>query len=288
VNPGSSVKNRRAFLRLSGTWMAAAGLPAILAAQEQDRALVCIYLMIASSGAALAVGDRITPAMAEMSELYSEGVAAIVNVAAPAGYGPSPELRYSALRFLPGGSFTPRKASPENASVATLPSGLTVASQSAADAITLAAAVSTASLQTEFPETGTGRQLREAAALLRMRNSFGLRRPVLTAVISGFHADAAVRNDEILTDLSHALGAFYRSTMELNISKQVTTYTDMDFGASPAGDRPQLVLGGSVRGGRVYGEHLRSSPYEEYMATLVRWPGAASSAGLREPIGFLE
>jgi uncharacterized protein (DUF1501 family) len=284
MNRGSPTENRRAFLRLSGIWVAAAGLPAILSAQEQDRALVCVYVMTASSGASLAVGDRVNPAMAEMKELYSAGVAAIVNVGAPAGYGPSPELRYSALRFLPGGSFTPRWASPEDASVVTLPSGLTVASQSATDTKTVAAAVSTAGFQTEFPETGIGRQLREAAALLRMRKSFGLRQPVFTAALSGFRADAAVPNNEILADLSQALGAFYRSMLELNISKQVTTYTDMDFGASPAGDRPQLVLGGSVRGGRVYGERLRTDPYETYTGTLARWP----AAGSREPMGFLE
>jgi uncharacterized protein (DUF1501 family) len=290
----SLIKSRRAFLRASffrasGVWVAAAGLPALIAGEDGDRALVCVYLMAGGSEVELANAQRINPAMPEVQDLYSAGVAAIVSsVAAPAGHAASPDQRYGALRFLTNGSFTPKWASPESSSAATLPSGLTVASRSAADAGALASAAATASFRTAFPETGIGRQLRDAAAVLRMRKAFGLTQPVLTSVISGFRPGQPAVNDRILADLSRALSAFYQATLELNIAKQVTTYTDMDFGAAPAEGRAQLVMGGAVHGGRVFSASARTTAYEAYTATLLRWPGAAPTVSTHEPMGFLD
>jgi uncharacterized protein (DUF1501 family) len=260
-----------------------------MAGEDRDRALVCVYLLVGGSDAELANAQRINPALPEVEDLYSAGIAAIIDkVAPPVESAPSPDQRYSALRFLTNGLFTPKWASPESAPAAMLPSGLTIAGRSAADAGALASAAATANFRIAFPETGIGRQLRDAAAVLRLRKSFGLTQPVLTSVISGFQPGQPAGNDRILADLSRALGAFYQATLELNIAKQVTTYTDMDFGAGSVEGRAQLVIGGSVRGGRVYAAASRATPYEVYTATLLRWTGAAPTASSHEPMGFLD
>jgi uncharacterized protein (DUF1501 family) len=289
VDPKSLIRSRRAFLFTSGVWLGVEALPKLVAGENRDRALVCVYVMAGGSDLELANSQRINPALPEVQELYAAGAAAIVSrVAAPAGSGSSPEQRYSALRFLKDGFFTPKWASPDSSLTATLPSGLTVASRSAVDAGVLASAAATASFLTAFPETGIGRQLRDAAAVLRLRKSFGLSQPVLNAVVSGFRAGQAAFNERILADLSHALGAFYQATLEMNIARQVTTFTDMDFGAAPADGRAQLVMGGSVRGGRVFSAGTRATSYEAYTATLMRWPEAAPTASLHDPMGFLD
>ena len=165
-----------------------------------------------------------------------------------------------------------------------LPSGLTLASGAKADSATLAAAAATATLQTEFPATGIGGQLRDAAALLRMRQSFGFNRPIFTAAISGFRPGQPEVNNGLMAELSGALAAFYRATVELQIAKQVTTFTDADFGARGTEGRAEIVLGGSVRGGRTFAGGAGVTPYESYSGTLSRWPGPVS----RKPMGFLE
>jgi uncharacterized protein (DUF1501 family) len=283
------VRSRRAFLCASGVWMAAAGMPRLIAGEDRDHALVCVYVMAGGSGVELSDSLRVNPALAEVQQLYSAGVAAIVgSVTPPKGYGPSSEQRYGTLRFVTNGSFTPKWASAETSPTATLPSGLNIASRSAADGGALAAAAATATFRTMFPETGIGQQLRDAAAVLRLRKSFGLEQPVLTAVVSGFRIGQAKLNDSILADLSRALGAFYEATVELNMAKRVTTYTDMDFGAAPAEGRAQLVIGGAVHGGQVFSANGRTTPYEAYTAKLVRWQGAAPTADAHTLMGLLD
>jgi uncharacterized protein (DUF1501 family) len=305
----SLVRSRRAFIRASGAWVAAASLPAfgaasgtseVLAEQADaddltDSALVCVYLMVADSGAELSSGQHLNPALAEVQNLYSAGVAAIVrNVDAPAGWGPAPDSRYSSWRFLPGAAVTPRWASPETAAATRLPSGLTVASVSAADAGALASAASAASFRTVFPETAAGRQLRDAAAVLRLGKSFGLVRPVFTSVTSGFQPGQQAANDRVLADVSSAVNAFYQATVEQDMAQKVTVFTDMDFGSVAAEGRAQLVIGGAVRGGRFYGAGSRRTSYEEYTATLRRWQGgtaavaAASGNTAGAPLNFLK
>jgi hypothetical protein len=206
----------------------------------------------------------------------------------PAGYSSAPENRYGTLRFAAGGMLTPKWASSESALFAALPSGLTVANRTAVDADSLSAAAASSSLGTAFPDTGIGRQLREAAAVLRMRKAFGLSNPVFTAVLSGFLPKQDALNTQKLADLSRALKAFHDATLELNISKQVTTFTDMDYGSDPKGGKSQLVIGGSVRGGNSYTEGARTTLHETYTATLMRWTGGTPKARTNESMGFLE
>jgi hypothetical protein len=85
------------------------------------------------------------PALPEVQELYSAGAVTIVDrVGAPAGSGFSPDQRHRTLRVLTNGPFTPKWASSDSSPAATLPSGLTIASRSWADAGALAAATARA------------------------------------------------------------------------------------------------------------------------------------------------
>ncbi len=266
-----------------------AGAPLVLANETRDRALVCAYLMAGASEVQVTESLDINPALPELHRLYSSGIAAIVNkVSPPKGYGSSANQRYSSLRFLDGGFFTSKWASPESSVSVALPSGVTVVSRSAADAAALAAAARTAVLPVTFPETGIGQQFREAAAVLRMRKTFGLTDPVLTCAISGFRPGQPELNAALLGELSSAMSTFYRSLAELGIAKQVATYTDMDFGADPKAGRSQIVVGGSVNGGRIFAGNGGITSYEAYTATLARWQGAAPTAGASVLTGLLD
>jgi uncharacterized protein (DUF1501 family) len=286
---GVLANSRRAFLRFSGAWITLAGIPSLLADENRDRALVCAYIMAGGSDVELTESLNVSPALPELRQLYSSGIAAIVNkVSPPEGYGPSASQRYSALRFLNTGSFTSKWASPESSPSLMLPSGLTMVSRSEADAGALAAAAATAALRTVFPETAIGQQFRDAAAVLRMRKSFGLTYPVLTTVISGFRPGQPELNSRILADLSRAMGSFYEAMVELGLAKHVTTYTDMDFGPAPKEGRSQIVMGGSVHGGQVFSANAGVTSYEAYTAKLVRWQGAAPTAGTNELMGLID
>ncbi|MGL1539811.1 DUF1501 domain-containing protein, partial [Vibrio parahaemolyticus] len=66
----------------------------------------------------------------------------------------------------------------------------------------------------------------------------------------------------LMTDLNEALGQFFRATIELGVSGQVTSFTASDFGRTLAsnGDGSDhgwgshhFILGGAVKGGRYYG-----------------------------------
>ncbi|WP_353662456.1 DUF1501 domain-containing protein [Hydrogenimonas sp. SS33] len=101
--------------------------------------------------------------------------------------------------------------------------------------------------------------------------------------------------------LSRSLGAFQKALDEMGLSDQVTTFTVSDFGRSlsPNGAGTDhgwgshaFVMGGAVKGGRIYGTIPRIEPdspdawhdrlvptiaMESYLATLAAWLGIAES-----------
>jgi uncharacterized protein (DUF1501 family) len=104
----------------------------------------------------------------------------------------------------------------------------------------------------------------------------------------------------LLKELSSGMAAFYRATEEMGIAQSVTTFTDSEYsrtlqpnkrlGTDPAWGGHQLVLGGSVLDGDVYGRFpVRAlggpddvngrgvfrpgQSKEQYAATLATWFG---------------
>ena len=161
-----------------------------------------------------------------------------------------------------------------------------------------------------FPADRLGQQLAAVAKLISVRARLGVKRQIFSVGIGGFdtHADQLGRHQTLLQSLSQNLEAFHRATELMGVSGNVTSFTASDFGRSLTvnGDGTdhgwsshQLIVGGAVRGGQIYGEmpdlvpggardyrggrFAPTSSVDQYASTLLQWfgvPAAEMSAVL--------
>ena len=119
-------------------------------------------------------------------------------------------------------------------------------------------------VSTPFPETPLGSQLRAVADTIAVRQALGVERQLFFVGIGGFdtHSAQAMDLPVLLGGVDAAATAFYRATESLGISDSVTLFTASEFGRTLAvnGDGTDhgwgghhLVIGGSVRGQRLFG-----------------------------------
>jgi uncharacterized protein (DUF1501 family) len=175
-------------------------------------------------------------------------------------------------------------------------------------------------LGTAFPNTTLGNQLKQVAKVIKFNSTtpaLGLQRQIFFCQLGGFdtHQNQLNTQSSLFAQISQAMQAFYDSTVELGLDRQVTMFTLSDFGRTlqPAGTgtgvvgsdhawgNHHLVVGGAVRGGDFYGvagpagtvfpvlqlggpsdtdsrgRWIPTASVEQYAATLASWYGVSGA-----------
>ncbi len=169
-------------------------------------------------------------------------------------------------------------------------------------------------LDTVFPNTGLGRQLKQIAKLIKIAPDLtGVQRQVFFAALGGFdtHNNEIATHVNLWTQVSQAMKAFYDATIELGVSSKVTSFTMSDFGRTLKPANPgsnvgtdhawgshHLVMGDAVYGGDFYGRFpsfalgadddadngsgargrfVPTQSIDQYAATMATWYGLQPS-----------
>jgi uncharacterized protein (DUF1501 family) len=176
-------------------------------------------------------------------------------------------------------------------------------------------AIKTAKVNTIFPGTLLGQQLLTVAKIISIRAALGIQRQVFFCQLGGFdtHSSELGDQDGLLAQLSPAVNAFYLATQELAVANEVTAFTASEFGRTlqPNGNggtdhawgSHHFVIGGSVLGGKFYGQYPRldlggpddantrgtlipTTSIAQYVATMAAWFGV-DSQGLEAVSPFI-
>jgi uncharacterized protein (DUF1501 family) len=158
---------------------------------------------------------------------------------------------------------------------------------------------------TVYPTGNTlATQLQTVAKMIAARGPLGAKRQVFMVSLGGFdlHDFLPDQHPGLLTNVSEAMAAFYKTTEELGVSQNVTTFTASDFGRTLAsnGDGADhgwgshhFVLGGAVKGKQFYGTApaiavngpddvgqgrlLPTTSVDQFAATLGTWFGLSAT-----------
>jgi uncharacterized protein (DUF1501 family) len=157
-----------------------------------------------------------------------------------------------------------------------------------------------------FPLFPTGNnladQLRMVARMISVSAELGAKRQVFFVSIGGFdlHDNLVPQQPVLLQRVADALRAFYDTTVALGVADRVTTFTGSDFGRTLQSNDDgsdhgwgsmHFVMGGAVKGQRIYGTPpaignntpddvgqgrlLPTISVDQYAATLASWFGVS-------------
>lgn len=159
-------------------------------------------------------------------------------------------------------------------------------------------------LSTFFSDTSLSQQLHTVAKSISVRQTLDAKRQIYFVSMGGFdtHDNQLTTHPALLGALSQSLSEFNAAISSINANDDVTLFTMSDFGRTLTsnGDGTdhgwagnQIVMGGAVNGGEIYGsfmtQHLdgpndtrggRLIPQvanEQYFASLARWFGLDNS-----------
>lgn len=168
---------------------------------------------------------------------------------------------------------------------------------------------------TDFPNESLANQLKMVARMIKLSRdtTFSIQhsRQIYYVRIGGFDmhdnlmSTGTAGHANLLSRVSQALGAFWAALGEIGAQDQVTTFTMSEFartlstngnGSDHAWGSVNMILGGDVQGGRIYGDFpdqtlngpvsmsrgqfVPSTSVDQMAATLARWMGVTSSSDL--------
>ena len=125
-------------------------------------------------------------------------------------------------------------------------------------------------LSTAFPTTSLASELQAISKVISVRQHLGAKRQIFFVSYGGWdmHDGLVSGLGSKLPVVSEAMKAFYTATEELGIADKVTTFTISDFartmtsngmGSDHAWGGNNMVMGGAVNGGKIFGAYPKMS-----------------------------
>ena len=140
--------------------------------------------------------------------------------------------------------------------------------------------------------------------VIAQRAELSMSRQIFFVGLGGFdtHDFQLTDHPKLLAEVSSSVKAFFDAMAEIGMNEQVTLFTQSDFartltsngdGSDHAWGGTQMVVGGAVRGGQIYGQYpllemggpleigggimIPTMSSDQYAATLASWFGVSHS-----------